>query len=556
MFGLHYFGKRVIPDLEDDYHTEEQKFLEVGSPSVTRSDTERWTFSSRILGIMTLALLFSSRILLNYQCSVSRSRRDVALKPLVVKWRVVSKQKKIPVSIRASKNSRIGSFIHPGDIVESYGDGTPGYMLLVEPKRGFVLRKDKILKHANFERVKDEVESPDSSCPLLYDGWWPENKRVARFVYAPVTMVISQQFWNAMQVFEILLLFSLVYSIDKKSRNLFTICMVSIVTICLLPFSQYVNSTGGNIFSYVTLFTCIWAIRYNTKLEIGIGGKLTNIGHKSVVREELIAFICNLCCSLYNQNASMDTWPNWKRHFDKLDNFLGLVDDNIERPDYYNPIFYTMGISSHSAPMYISRNAGSVSGANVFVVIWSFLPLMYVCYFGCLYLLSSRSPYKNFQRFLCMFGIFHFLFLTDVVSYGYGRGFQTPSSELFHWSERWAWRVAILLPIYQNYTTGHWIKGHSKPIVGKVVHYIVCVWGTCFFLQQVLFSDVERFVQFLNGWEQKSLTKMMGLPWSRMFSYHGVLVAMFITYGIVLFGGFSNYKVFVSRPKNKFVCRV
>jgi len=352
------------------------------------------------------------------------------------------------------------------------------------------------------------------------------------------------------------LLFSLVYAIDKKSRNLFTICIVSIVTICLLPFSQYVNSTGGNIFSYVTLFTCIWAIRYNTKLEIGIGGKLTNIGHKSVVREELIAFICNLCCSLYNQNASMDTWPNWKRHFDKLDNFLGLVDDNIERPDYYNPIFYTMGISSHSAPMYISRNAGSVSGANVFVVIWSFLPLMYVCYFGCLYLLSSRSPYKNFQRFLCMFGIFHFLFLTDVVSYGYGRGFQTPSSELFHWSERWAWRVAILLPIYQNYTTGHWIKGHSKPIVGKVVHYIVCVWGTCFFLQQVLFSDVERFVQFLNGWEQKSLTKMMGLPWSRMFSYHGVLVAMFITYGIVLFGGFSNYKVFVSRPKNKFVCRV
>ena len=556
MFGLHYFGKRVIPDLEDDHHTEGQKFLEVGSPSVTRSDTERWTFSSRILGIMTLALLFSSRILLNYQCSVSRSRRDVALKPLVVKWRVVSKQKNIPVNIRASKNSRTGSFIHPGDIVESYGDGTPGYMLLVEPKRGFVLRKDKILKHANFERVKDEVESPDSSCPLLYDGWWPENKRVARFVYAPVTMVISQQFWNAMQVFEILLLFSLVYSIDKKSRNLFTICMVSIVTICLLPFSQYVNSTGGNIFSYVTLFTCIWAIRYNTKLEIGIGGKLTNIGHKSVVREELIAFICNLCCSLYNQNASMDTWPNWKRHFDKLDNFLGLVDDNIERPDYYNPIFYTMGISSHSAPMYISRNAGSVSGANVFVVIWSFLPLMYVCYFGCLYLLSSRSPYKNFQRFLCMFGIFHFLFLTDVVSYGYGRGFQTPSSELFHWSERWAWRVAILLPIYQNYTTGHWIKGHSKPIVGKVVHYIVCVWGTCFFLQQVLFSDVERFVQFLNGWEQKSLTKMMGLPWSRMFSYHGVLVAMFITYGIVLFGGFSNYKVFVSRPKNKFVCRV
>lgn len=542
-------------DFEDDGLGEGRRFLEVESPDTASSNAEGWTFSVRILGILTLVLLGSSRILLRYQCSAASARKAKATQPLVTKWTVATKQSRVSVRLHPLKTSRTGSRLDPGDIVEAYGEGTPHYMLLLEPHRGFALRKGEVLGHDLFERATDEVEASEpvsSTCPLLYDGWWPENKKASRFLYAPVTMVVAQQLWNAMQVFEILLLISLTYADATNSLKFATICVVSLVVTCLLPFSHYLTSPGGHIFACATLFTCLWAIRNNAKLTLCVGDKNTARGHRSVVREEIVAFLCNLGCSLYNHHASRYTWPNWNRHFRTIDKLFGWVGGTPgTQSDCYNAMFYTMGMSSVRAPMYVARNTGTTVGANVFVVIWSFLPFLYVCYFGCLYLLSSRSPYKNVQRGLCLFGAFHFLFLTDVVAYAYGRGFYTPHTEFFHWSERWAWRIAILLPIYQNCTNGHWMKGHSKPGVGKVVHYFMGAWGLCFFLQQVIFSDLERFVQFLNGWEQRGLLKMLGLPSLKLFSYHGGLVVMFIVYGLMLVGGFSHFRVFVSRPRTR-----
>lgn len=532
---------------EEDIHDEGRKFFEVENTETNPSSNTGWTYSSRILGILTLVLLGSSRILLSHQCSVARTRKDKAVNPIVTTWRVTTKKTSIPVNVGPWKTARIDSYIDPGEIVEAYGEGTHGYMLLIEPHRGFAQRKGERLGHDFFERLDDEVES-SNSCPILYDGWWPENKKASRFIYAPVSMAVAQQFWNAMQVFEILLLISMVYSVSTNTRKI-AARWVTLVATCLLPFSHYVTSPGGSIFSVITLFTCIWAILENTNHTLCVGDKRSSKGNQSIVREEVLACICNLCCSFYNHHASRNTWPHWNKIFYAIDKFFGWVSPLVsEHSDYFNPMYYTMGMDVR-IPMYLLRNNGSTVGANMFILIWSFLPSIYVCYFGCMYLLSSRSPYKKVQRFLCLFGIFHFLFLTDVVSYAYGRGFNTPQAEFFHWSERWAWRVAILLPIYQNCTNGHWMKGHRIPIVGKMVHYFMAVWGLGFLFQQVLCNDVEKTVQYLRGSEYEGLLQMMGLPSSKMFSYHGALVVMTIMYGLMLIGGFSHYRVFMVKSK-------
>lgn len=196
--------------------------------------------------------------------------------------------------------------------------------------------------------------------------------------------------------------------------------------------------------------------------------------------------------------------------------------------------------------MYVTHNFGSVTGSNMFILIWSVLPTLYVIYFGCLYILSPRSPFKNIQRGLLLFGMFHFLFLTDVVAYAYGRGYSTPQSELIHWSERWAWRVAIIVPIYQNCTNGHWINGHSFKKLGRMLRFVMAFWCSCFILQQVIFSDVGRFIEFLTGWEVSTDPSYTSWYRFRLFSYHGAINFMWIMYALMMIGGFSTYKVFVN----------
>jgi hypothetical protein len=268
----------------------------------------------------------------------------------------------------------------------------------------------------------------------------------------------------------------------------------------------------------------------------------------SLCREETIAFICNFCCSLYNYNASGNTWPYWGKGFRAIDQHFSWVggapksklDCSVEEN-------FTMGLSDYMAPLFVARSTGSTAGSQTFLFLWSILPFLYVCYFGCMFVLSVRSPGVKVQRALCLFGIFHFLFMTDVVAYKFGRGLWNPHSEIFHWFERWAWRIAILLPIYQNCTNGHWKNGHFIPAVGKLLHYSMAGWGVLFFLQQVITTDLFKFVQYLNGWEVRGLFTILGWKTFKLFSYHGGLVVMWIMYGLMLLGGFSHYRVFVDR---------
>lgn len=119
--------------------------------------------------------------------------------------------------------------------------------------------------------------------------------------------------------------------------------------------------------------------------------------------------------------------------------------------------------------------------------------------------------------------------------------------ELFHWFERFAWRIAILLPIYQNCMTGHWEHGHRWfPIMGKVFHYVVGAWGIGFFVCQVLMSDVVRFYLFLNDKPLQTLNQILGIASPRIgsfhpFSYHGGLVLMWSMYLFLMVTGFKPF---------------
>lgn len=532
--------------MDNDISSDIESHEEIINTSVYESAVNvGWTFSVRLLGIFTIVLLGATHMLSSVQCYDSNKRRDMSTRPIVTKWRVSTMYSEIDVKFHPrNKYRRVGK-THPGDIVEAYGNGTARHIFLLHPNRGFALRKGEKTGKQLFEKIVDTdyKEPVSSTCPLLYSGWWPEKKNLRRYLYAPTIMVISQQLWNAMQILELLLLISIAHSYYKRSIRFVLVCILSFVVTCLLPFSHYFTSHGGGMFSCVTLITCIWAIKLNSRLVLTIGDKLPSAGHRMVISEELIAFLCNLGCSLYNHNASRRTWPHWNKHFFDIDKYFGLVGDGPPG----TMLFYTMGMSDVRIPMFVASNGATTSGSTVFTLIWSVLPFLYVCYFGCLILLSSRSPYKNIQRGLCLFGIFHFLFFTDVVSYLYGRGFWTPKSEYFHWSERWAWRVAILVPIYQNFTNGHWVRGHKKKVVGKVVHYFMAIWGILFVFQQVLFSDGFKFVQYLNGWKQETFTSMVGIPTHKFFSYHVALVVMCMMYGFMMIVRFSPYKVYLGK---------
>lgn len=119
----------------------------------------------------------------------------------------------------------------------------------------------------------------------------------------------------------------------------------------------------------------------------------------------------------------------------------------------------------------------------------------------------------------------------------------------FSSQERFAWRIAILLPIYKNCTSGHWKHGHKNPVIGDAFHYFMAAFGILFFLNQVIASDLIKFVQYLNGWEQIDAMAMMGLQRFKMLCYHRGLVVSWLAYGFILLGGFSHYCIFL-RQRN------
>jgi hypothetical protein len=328
---------------------------------------------------------------------------------------------------------------------------------------------------------------------------------------APLNIMVSQAIWNATKVFfYILLTLNLVTKKDKLSKVFVGISII------LLPFSQYLVSPGG-VFLTVLIFSLFFYELRNKHRVINITMSEGKISKRfSIKKYETLAFLCCLLCSLYNARASTTCFPYWGTWFTWLNDLLKWPQ---EASSFVSGL-YTMGLN---IPIPASLPHANYNGFGLlsFSLIWSILPFLYVLYFSALYIESKNSPYANTQKLLCAFCIFHFLFLTNLVGYRFSRGWDNAYADWFHWSEKVAWRIAILLPIYQSLCNGFWKKESKKTFL----HIFMVIWGLIFLIYQVMFYDSLAFISFVRG---EPLTVYESIrPY---YLYHRALVIMTLYY--------------------------
>ena len=331
--------------------------------------------------------------------------------------------------------------------------------------------------------------------------------------------VMGQVLWNAAQVGQLLMCFVL------GRRN----ALAAIATIIALPFAIYAVSLGALVFGILTLVTCAIALRHSTSLSISDGGNAP-----FYTKFEFLAFICTLLCSLYNYNASKLCFPYWSAIFDNTADATGFTASTEQIAQW----FYSAGGIGSQMPSFIEVGRdGTTLGALIFLLIWTVLPALYVLYFIILAKLAKGLPGAKVQIALCVYCIFHFVFLTDLVAYQFGRGLPNPTAEWAHWSERWVWRIAILLPVYQKVVSRSLLNSGQ---IGKLLHYAVAAWAIWFVAYQVLAYDIVRFIAFVQGDHNPAWHKLFGLGYRQEIGYHGALVLLTLFYAFSLF--FLNTK--------------
>jgi hypothetical protein len=543
------------------------------------------------------------------------------LVPILRKYRLDTKNRKKTIWSSTSKSTTLYK-LQPGEeiIVEesiepiSINAPTTSNTFLFEyepmlrvlhPKLGFVEQEIKRRGQVNqtdsrqplFFVPLPEKEQPEigefstnSFCPLLYSGWETRIRR-RRTMFAPVGLVWAQQIWNGMQVVLLILTILINYefslrstispdndlhkrksSIQNSSWSILSspsfqrwyIRFLTLSTLVTLPFSVYISSPGGHLFS---LFTAFWIILAFTVpksvLRLSIGEKdaieEASIEYASPCRlicfEETFGMLCCLGSSVYNYAGphGSKAWPYWMYQFRKIDDYM----DWPPKQEVIEDNWTMMGVFQERAilPPFVPR-AGSSStiGSQMFWIIWSVLPFLYCCYFSCMLILSQKSKTKFakwFQRAACIFGICHFLFGTDGVHYAYGRGYRNPHSEFFHWTEKWSFRCAILIPIWQGCTSGHWKYGYKYcSFIGQIVHYSMIVYAFGFLTFQVLQSDLVNTFQYTFDYDTTSIIQSYGLynnqhpVWKILaYPYHQTLMHMWIFYGLTHVTCFNLYHI-------------
>lgn len=474
------------------------------------------TWSVRWLAIATLAFLIISHLLLERSCLVARTRRDVSSSPLIREYKVATNHTSLGIyktfKGHSSSHKLSGWMVdvEPHETVELIGNGTHEFMYVLSPALGFAQR---VSPHTGKDRFQFVAFARDSRfCPLVYSGI-PYGEGSNRYSFAPTTLVVAQQFWNASQVLTLILLLSVLYDFSQpneemepkqKTWRLVGACVMAVSILLLLPFSSYVISPGAHISAALAIGLSLLAIFTPTnKIRLSISERGVEPAGDSdckswfLIREETLCALCYLGSQGYNAAAGVNPWPYPKTMMDHLGTFLGWPNDDDNATP--SELFDMYGLFSDARlPTFVPRAQGSHIRAHIFLLIWTVLPFLYVCNFLVMFAMSSQSPGKWIQRLLCCFGIVHFLFWTDIVAYKYGRGFKNPHDDLFHWTEKWSWRMAIYLPIYQNCTNGHWgPNAHRWPLLGVLHRYFVIGWGIIFFIFQTLQADIPRTYQFL-----------------------------------------------------------
>lgn len=116
-----------------------------------------------------------------------------------------------------------------------------------------------------------------------------------------------------------------------------------------------------------------------------------------------------------------------------------------------------------------------------------------------------------------------------------------------------SWRVAILVPIWQNCVAGHWKYGHRYKIVGRLVHYGMMLWGIGFLIFQVLQADAINTYQFAYGLKKKGVIQYLGwgkhsqLWFELEYPYMRALVQMWVFYALMHVTGFSLFRIVLQK---------
>jgi hypothetical protein len=538
------------------------------------------SISIRKLAWTVLVLLLSSHVVLLHQCRMVTTEEDTTAK---VRGRyrastnitIMERPTRHPDRYGDSENFCRDVLQH-GDVVETieeYVDGnvdgnvTPfliaqeydDFVRVVHPTAGFLSRET--LSRLEPVQFFHQESTLFGGTPLIYQGWWPsEDHSERQYVYAPTALVVAQSLWNAMQVFQLFLLLTLgcegchAADVNGSSCTLqkFLVAFLVMACLTLLPFSVYVISLGGHIFACLTVMTTLVALSmpYCADLYFSVqeGPKKSNPNETSartwrIIDEETVACLANAFSHMYNGRQP------WWSTFDFVDRLFGFKNGGDVTPK----IAFSMGRSGTRIPLFVSQANHSSTGARVFLVLWSILPFWYVSYFLIMYVTAVHSPGVKVQRAVCLFGIVNFLFCTDVVAYRYGRGYRSPYEDIFHWWEHFAWRAAIVLPLYQNCTNGHW-EHPRYPVLGKILRVAAASYGIFFLVFQIILGDVVQFVTFLTrgeewtffelmGWEDSSIITGMNLNTPRTWA----TMIMSILYFCLHFSGFPLFQVSMGR---------
>jgi len=301
-----------------------------------------------------------------------------------------------------------------------------------------------------------------------------------------------------------------------------------------------VASPGGAAFMIVTSVTA-----YKSRGASDITFCLTNDApakdeaaeHEatSLMTVEMLGFLCNLFSSMYNALDEKNIFPYWTTLFQGLGRLLGFTSS----AEQLTRAMYTMGLPVNippSVPLVITTGVSGVEPVYslVFLLSWCILPMLYVTYFWCMHAMAM-GPGIFLQRTLAVWGIIHFLFITDGVDYAFGRGYQNPFSEQpCHKSEIYLWRWAILLPIYQKVMADGWRKYlPGYPRCGSLLHYGLIAWAIVFFIYMVCLHDfVSWGLSDVKTWK---LYDILG--------YNNALTCMFFLY--FLLWAFSSTHVHI-----------
>lgn len=561
---------QLLPSNDKHFKNEFHDEADVGAQVKDKQNSEPpgLTYSIRWLAFATLALLAVSHLLVERQCLVARTKSEVATEPIVRQYQVATKHTSLGIYKKASNHKLKGwmSDVQPHEIVEFIGDGTDEFHHVLEPALGWA---ERISPHTGKDRFRPLGFPPISRiCPLMYLGT-PFRNETNRYTRAPTALVIAQQLWNATQVFTLILLLSVLYDFAQpneevelkvKKWRFIAACVMSVCYLCLLPFSSYVISPGAHISAVLTLGLTLLAILTPVnKIRLSIGEEDvepagdTDCKSWFLIREETLCALCYLGSTSYNAAAGVNPWPHPRTMMDKLGKFLGWPNDDDNATP--SELFDMYGLfSTARLPTFVPRAQGSHIRAHIFLLVWTILPFLYVCNFLVMIAMSKKSPGKWIQRFFCMFGIMHFLFWTDIVAYKYGRGFKNAHEDAFHWTEKWSWRIAIYIPIYQNCTNGHWgPNAHRFSLLGRAHRYFVMVWGILFFIFQTLQADIPRTWEFMRGEkDQGGIISMLGLrkvPVLKKLRYpyfHG-LVWMWSMYIVLHLLCFRMYRLSIRR---------